>query len=168
MINWIIIPLLGFIVGWLTVRIVREVVYRQTMSITVGEHNSLSWASQQLIKEYYKLPDSNRPYANIKAVVKALDTKHGLKEVNHHFMSRGYESSSPSWSCGCYGSRCNMFPAYVNLRHSFEDIHKALEEQQHQLALAGVGDALSEVERLAEALREEKNLINQVTQELVQ
>lgn len=151
-----------------TAKIASEAKFRRVHSVSRKELAGRSWAGQQLIKEYYAIPESNRPYANIKAIVTALDLKNGIDSVNTHFSKRirtrnGWRSA-PTWDCR-YVRYC-QFDEYKDLHNSFESITDAIAEQQHALALAGVSDGFAEAGSLMERLREEKELINTVTKEL--
>lgn len=158
--------IVAMIAAGLIAHVASDAKFKRIHHASRKELSGSSWASKELVKEYYNIPEHNRPYANIKAVVKALDTKYDVAEVNSHFRRRGYKNSYPAWDCGCYSTDRCRFGDYKTLRVSFKSIVDALADQQYQLALSAVEDGLNEAGTLMDRLREEKNLITQVTKEL--
>lgn len=139
------------------------------------ELETYSWPANQLLKLFREVPTANRPYGeeNFATVLKALDVRHGGKDtVNQHFM----EYSSNSWQC-CWAMRykdyegyeesvCSM-SEYHDLKDELEGIQIALAEQAHALELAGVQNGLNMLEDLTSRLREERQIIEDTTKELV-
>jgi len=169
-----ILACLVFIVGsgLTATTIVASRQHKALYGVKAKELEGTSWVGKQLVKEYNALPDNHRPYANIKTIVKALDTKYGVDKVNNHFTTERYDSNKrrrvnvPSWEHrGCYPD-CSL-PEYKDIHESFIQIEKALAEQQYKFAVAGVSDALHAAADLTTRLREERDLIRQVTKELM-
>lgn len=146
-----------------------EISRRKTYGLGRKERKSLSRPSLMLVKEYRALPLNNRPYENILNIVKALDVKYGIKEVTSHFSRSGYEGGSVhTWNCRCYRAEVCPHKEYLYLHGGISKIAEAIADQQHALEVAGVEDGLSEVEELTNRLREEHEIIQQVTSALTQ
>lgn len=139
-----------------------------------SEIEGISWVGREVIKGFNSLPENHKPYGNIKAIVTALDTKYTIDKVNNHFKEKYYDRGSgygeykyrDSWECSCYKHKPCAYPEYRNFIRSFIEIKEAVANQQYRLAVAGQSDALNEAEALTVRLREEKELIDQVTKEL--
>lgn len=175
MIIFAVLLLIAVITGGFKVR--SELGYRQTYGLPSSEGKELSYPARWLLEQYYELPEANRPYGDMKRIVRALDVKHGVDTMNSHFAGYKYVSGRqrPDWSNGWTGSNCyehnNTNPRckgkdYLELRNAMNDISEALGEQEYALALAGVQDGIGEAKSLMEKFREEKELINKVTKEL--
>jgi hypothetical protein len=143
---------------------------RRATRIVVSEGKARSWPAKQIIKAYNRLPESNRPFANIEYIVDALDIKHTVKAANDHF-KRYYDGYD--WDCNlnyCVGigpdhRGCPM-QEYHDLRLAISGVQKALDKQKHELEIAGVSDGLTSAKELLSSLKSETVLINQVTREL--
>jgi|SRR6478735_3282333 len=136
----------------------------------IATTRALSDPAKRIKKQYDELPSANQPYSNILYILKALDTKHEVDAVNSHFSERYRRSYDKvqyrfNWNCGCY--RQCTYNDYKELNKALSDIQDALDQQRRALEVAGVSDGLSQAESLTEHLRRERDLINEVTKELV-
>jgi hypothetical protein len=144
---------------------------KRKYGLKIGEVSTFSWPAQRILEEYTKLPEANRPYANLTYILQAMDTKYLLKKVNDHFSSFPYYTEGTrvfKWDIHSVGScpeTCTFRP-YRDLYDGIKSIREALAEQQHALAIAGVADGLSSAEQMLERLREESRMVREVTKEL--
>lgn len=144
---------------------------------TVEYKNSLtSTPAKKIMALYDKVPESSRPYGDIKEMLKALDLKHGIDDVNRHYQdsNRTYDGISYEFSWyprNCYhknpGYSTCEFPEYVELADSLQNIITAHEKQQRAMEIAGVQGSLDMVEQFTKQAREESKIINSVTKELL-
>lgn len=134
--------------------------------------DGLSSPAKELVKKYNALPETNKPYANMVDMLKALDVKHSMNEVNIHFSEDRYSYDGPdsefTWRCICkqYGRRC-QFIEYHNIREAIQDIQESLKKQAHALEVSKVAHDLNSIEAFTMSLREESTIIDTVTRELV-
>jgi hypothetical protein len=163
-----------FVIVMFTMLAAIQVRVRSQYGIGLMTHQSLSWPARQILSEYRALPEDNRPYANILEVVTALDTKYGKDNANSHFRVSGYESSHPSWHCTCNNRRYTSsahtpckFKDYKDIHLVFVEIQTAITEREHKLALQRVEGGLDAAKELTARLRAERDLIKDVTKELV-
>lgn len=127
----------------------------------------LSWPAREIVSAYNKLPESNKPYANILYVVEALDVKYGGKEaVDKRFTVSGYDSSYRSWRACHSCHRGCIHAAYKEIYDGINAIRTSLKEREHELEIAGVTDGLHAAKELTEALRQERDLIKETTKEI--
>lgn len=115
--------------------------------------------ARAIIRRYDELPAEHKLDINIKAVLRAMDIKHGVSLVNEHFNSRYYQLD---WhSCEHKG-----FKEYRDMAREIEYIQYALAERERQLAISEVQHDLDQIKVVTAALRQERQLIQQVTKEL--
>lgn len=153
----------------------------RSASISIASHrryalphrqvSELSIASKRLIQQYRTLPEENRPYANISNIVKALDVKYGVKEVNDHFRVRDFDAFRFGWECECVrysyrNKRCTYMSEYAEMHKAMEDITESLKARDHAIELRAVEEGLSQAKEFAAELRREKEIIASVTKEL--
>lgn len=164
--TFFLFTMMSIFVVFAVVRGILEIISRKRYRLAWSNTKAMSTAGKHLIREYQSLPVENRPRANISMIVEALDTKYNTSEVDIHFRRHGYDSSYFSWNCRCFlRDRC-PYREYPELHTSMKNIKDALNKQQHQLALAGVSGGLDEARELMSRLREEKELIESVTEQL--
>lgn len=166
--------------------------YKNHKALSTSKPNALkaekfSSASATIIKAYNDLPEEHRPAYDIKAGLRALDTKHGLETVTAHFVHRSryshYDDLAFSWSCSCIWNEfdyeytqheeCLHFPEYKALYDSIDDIgdslrarEQAILAREHQMVLAGIESDLRSIDEITQALRNERDLIDNVTKEI--
>jgi hypothetical protein len=155
-----------------------ELTSRKTYSVGYKAQAEYSDASLEILKAYNALPKANRPVGDMTYMLKALDTKHTIKDVDGHFStteynrSRGKHITEFTWNCNCsrysYRETKCPFKEYVQIKDGINDIGLALEAQQHAMKIAGVESGLSDAADMAERLREEAEIITKVTKELTQ
>lgn len=146
---------------------VHEIGAQRKYGISAKKAQALSWPAQEIVKEYKALPKANRPYTNIHRVVSALDVKFGVESATSHFYDRYPDRGvcHYNWdSHRCYRG-CQM-AEYVALHEGMVEIREALADQEKALQIAAVSGSLSEAKELAERMRQERDLIETVTQEL--
>lgn len=134
----------------------------------IGPKEKFSWPSYQIMKKYNELPDDHRPFADLKEILVAIDTKHGIGIVNSHFTA-AYSSSIRTWNCGTYGTgkciQC-VYNEYHQIRGAISEVEAALKMREKTLAMSKVRHGLDSIGQLTADLRRERDLINQVTREL--
>lgn len=141
--------------------------------------STLSWASQQVLKEYKGLPGESQTYGDIEGTLRALDTKHDRHLLNAHFylgpeefqnqngfttweggnswigvkegvnIDNGVRSDRRHQHHGCIGSE------HYALHLAITDIHDAIKAKEKAIELAGVEHELKQVPSLLEALKNE-------------
>lgn len=135
----------------------------------------MSWASEQVLKEYNALPEESQPYGDITETLRALDTKHDRNLLNGHFYLPAYEWGTARPNGGGYSwigaSQMQVDPETgEDVRHehhgcigsehyalhvAIADITKAIRDKEKALELAGVQHELQQVPSLLEALKME-------------
>lgn len=142
-----------------------------TMTLKVIDA-SMSQPAHRIMKLYNQVPESSRPYGNIKEMLKALDLKHGINEVNKHYSntSRTYDGLSTKFAwhpsnCYQHAQKCE-YKEYVNIASALEDIIDAYKRQERALEIAGVQNNLDLIEQFTQAANDERKIIDSVTKEL--
>lgn len=134
--------------------------------ISARSANKKSNPSIRIIEEYRKLPAENRPYGNIVHMLDALDTKYGVEAVDSHFDKSYHDHYVFSWSCPCY--RECVYYEYHDIHKALTEIKAAIAEREHATQMASLSGGLSMVEEFTERLRQERDLITDVTKEISQ
>lgn len=161
-----IVILIGVVITGLAVT-AKVLDYRDSLTST---------PTKKIMALYNKVPESSRPYGDIKEMLKALDLKHGIDDVNKHYrnVNRTYDGlksefawyprdcyhKSERWSGSC------KYPEYLEIANALQNIISAHEKQQRALEIAGVQGSLDMVKQFTEQAREESKIINSVTKEL--
>lgn len=161
MIATIIFAVLIFVVAGCFV--LREVFVRKDTGLTGKEYRSLSWPSQEIMREYHSLPEDNRPHGDMFSIVKSLDISHGADAATKHFTRWMAEGIRKTWACGQY--HCGVFKQYHDLHESILKVKDALEAQRREFAIAAIG--ASDVKGTVDALNEEAKSIKQITTEVL-
>lgn len=147
--------------------------HNRKYGLSPAKYKALSAPSKQILQEYRALPEQNRPVPNIYNILTALDTKH--RDATAHFMRSRYsyakskEIHSFTWDCGCYdyrGREACGHTEYKNIHNGIKEVTEKLATQKRQIELARVEGGLQDAKELTERLRDERNLIHEVTQEL--
>ena len=128
-----------------------------------------SWATKTLLEEFKALPDGHRPYTEdeLRESLIALDKKYTIEVVNAHFEYYPLSGWSGWWSaCQMARAKCEM-PQYYELHKAIASITLAVANQKHALMMAGIQDELSRTDELTKRLREEAEIVNDVTKQLV-
>jgi hypothetical protein len=137
--------------------------------------NDLSKTSNAILDRYNKLPERNRVYEDLPAVLHALDVKH--ENPDSHFVSYSntfsvdkiaMDTNYPSLKC-CKVGHCSSpcpYRDYIKIMDAIKEIEKANVEQEKALKIAGVQAGLDELENVTARLRQEATLIKSVTKEL--
>ena len=125
---------------------------------------------------------------DVAGMVKALDIKYGIQAVNDHFRISDYK---PAWdipyeekgreypnlftkyvfswhgnrSCDHFKTYCK-FPEYRKMAVAIEQVEAAKKAQDRALEIGGVQHNLDAIEAWTNRLREERNIINEITEEL--
>lgn len=148
----------------------QEAESRSRYGLSKSKVKELSWAGKQIVSNFRSLPADNRPYGNIHEIVRALDVKHGKSEVNNHFSERVYRNGDkvtvPTWQCRCYRG-CEM-KEYSDLYNSILKVGKSVEEQAQALRVAAVSGGLSDAKELVQRLKDEAQLVNDITKQLME
>lgn len=156
---------------WLLVTLL-ESIFLERAPEDKPKNKPMSGASKQLLREYNALPEPNRPYADLKSMLIALDVKHGIRNVNRHYtaMLDGFNWHNTSYDGNrlykCNHNKC-AYSEYYAIHEAINAIKTALDEQAHKLAVAGVQADLDQINILTARLREESKLISDVTKELL-
>lgn len=132
----------------------------------------MSWPSKQIIKEYNLLPKENQVLGDIVSTLHALDVKHVINRVNNHFyhINYGRNWDKPSTWCGSMVTRHSdscEYVDYINLHNAVLDIRKALNARNHRMAIDSVSGDLDAFNMQLAALRQESDIIKQVTKDLL-
>lgn len=144
------------------------------------ELKNYSWPAQELLKQYRALPKDMRPAANVPAIVRALDVKHHIADVNSHYSKRernGYNGDyivTQTWDICANNYRRNHdtpngyceYPEYYNLHKAMNQIEDSIENQRRALEIAAVGGDLENVDGFLNALTETRDSIDRATKEL--
>lgn len=149
-----------------------------------GPRKGLSAASRSIMKHWDELPKDSRPDEDILSMLKALDIKYGVNEVNNHFRisdvgDYSYERNGHlypslfqdyvfSWKShdGCKHQTACKFPEYKPLATSIHQVNEAAKAQARALQVAGVQHNIDAVARLTDRMRSEREIIESVTKEL--
>lgn len=149
--------------------------------VGTDELKGVSWAGRQIVNAYRSIPETNQPGYDIVDVVKALDIKHDSGEMDRHFTS-GYSYRPYDWSCACVRMLESSVYArarrgvimdgclgkeYRDLYNDIAALKKSLDEQERALRVTGVAGSLEDAKSLTERLRQERELVDQVTKELM-
>jgi len=146
--------------------------YRTMLVNSRGDRVLASKPAKEIMKEFRALPKDNRPYdeRTLESALAAIDLKIGRDNATEHFMHRGYESRWFDWDqCNCYTRRhihC-VGNDYTQIHNAIKDIAKAVEDRDYQMQMAGIAHQLDRVSEITEALRQEANIVKQVTKELI-
>ena len=142
--------------------------YTHSLKNGAGKRVLASSASRAIMDEFNKLPKENRPYpeSTLRAVVTALDVKHGVNKVDEHFRERGYERSWFEWDACFHKGDC-VGREYKELHYAIKRIEDELAEQKHAFAMAGIAHQLDRVKELTEALHQERDIIRSVTTDMI-
>lgn len=140
-----------------------------------------SWPAQELLKQYRALPEDMRPPANVPAIVKALDVKHGVAEANEHYSRNnrndyGSFSATQTWdNCvnnysrghgGAGGNTNCKLPKYYELHSAMNRIQDSIDKQRRAQEIAAVGGELENVDGFLQSLTETRDSIDRATKEL--
>lgn len=141
-----------------------EISSRRKYALPRKTFTNFSQPAQRLLKEYHALPIENRPYANLKSILAAMDVKHGVETVNEHYRTDRYnDERSFTWVCRCYRV-CDY--EYRQIHTALSEIEQALVDREHAMAVAAVEGGLDAIEQFTKDLRAERDLIHDVTKEL--
>ena len=131
------------------------------------EIKSLSSAARQLLVEYRKMPADLRPNVDMFDIVAALDIKYGVGHVTRHFSETVYNGGTVfSWNCRTHAGPCSRYPEYVNIKNEMDALRQAKADQEHALKMSGAAHGLAEAQNMIDWLRQERELVNEVTKEL--
>lgn len=151
---------------------------RKPKALPKDELKGVSWAGRQIVKAYQSIPEANQPGYDIVDVVKALDVKYDKALADAHFVDNlGYAN----WTCFCRRVERRMyaptrfspttrkceFEEYRALYNDIQSLKASLDAQEHALKVAGVAGSLENAKSLTERLRQERELVEQVTKELM-
>lgn len=159
----------------------------------VDELSGLSKAAERIVVQYRALPEELQ-MDDVLPMVKALDLKYGVNEVNSHFTvarysdneldsmfsdyidsfydsNRRYPSQQYlfSWSGSkgdCQHQDGCEYPEYTALHDAMTQALDAKREQDRALEIAGVQHDLDAVAALVERFRTETTVMHEVTKEL--
>jgi len=123
---------------------------------------SLSKPSKRLLGEYNDLPKDSRPVSNIYPILTAMDINFPNAEA--HFRQRYSYDNEFSWNCGCY-RECSV-GEWKSMHDHVDGIKVGLAEREHQFKLSRVSHRMDAAKDLTAQLRDERNLITDVTREL--
>lgn len=184
------------IAGLITTLVILAVLYGFVNLVTLGDAHKflmrnrpdalrltpkakLSWPSRQLVKEFSNLPKDWRPAGvDILSIVQALDIKNGRAALDDHFC--GYVDGSYKWDTysgkdrmhcnhsghdGYYRERCPG-REHIALHQEFDDLRKALAEQETKIQLSSIAGDLDALEALKQHMAESREIINDTTKEL--
>lgn len=126
--------------------------------VSVKDSYFLSNPARKVLAAYNSLPLANRPDGDMLAILQALDTKYLIDTVNDHHYHIDFR-------CLCRDESCPM-PEYNSLRDSIEDIAEAVREQESALRAAAVANQLDMAKQVVEQMKQEKQIINDVTHQL--
>lgn len=123
----------------------------------------LSWPAQQTLVAYHAVPVDNRPAVDIMTVLRALDKKHGGRDkVDAQYRSSNYQGDSYyRWGNARSGSA--YYNDYFVLHRGFEEVATAIAEREHTFAMAGISSHLEEAKSLQQVLKEERDMIREIT-----
>lgn len=131
---------------------------------------ALSQPSKRLLKEYAQLPKESQRIDDLKSVLVALDTKHGVLNVNNHFRTSLYPESGFTWYPWNFSRHASCpscaFKDYHKIHGEIESIKEAIAEQEKALAVSKVQYSLDRLQEIHETLRTEYIIIREVTKEL--
>ena len=147
-----------------------ELYAHKTYGLAGKDVSNYSWPAKQILKAYHALPAGNRPAGDISAMLTALDTEHEVKTVNEHFENRYHrydDKALYTWNCRCYRPGICTYKEYHEINDAIEEISKALAKQQKAMIVAGISGDLGEAKALAARLKEEREIIDSVTEGLV-
>lgn len=124
---------------------------------------------------------------DVAGMVKALDIKYGIEAVNNHFRISDYAPAGAiaydvhgkefpglfktyvfSWqgTNTCKHLKMCKFPEYRKMAVAIEQVEIAKKEQDRALEVAGVQHDLDAIESWTNRLREEREIMNEITKEL--
>jgi hypothetical protein len=121
----------------------------------------MSWAGKQIIAKNAQLPAEHQ-IADLEPVIRALDVKHTIAEVNKHFVHQSYGyDAPPSWDHYCAG-RCRM-GKYKEIYEGLNKIQENLKTQEHQKKVLLVADDLKRVDDIIKTIEQEAEFIGDTT-----
>lgn len=124
-----------------------------------------SWPAKQIIKEFRSLPPENRPDMDVEAIVESLDKKYGVREVNsHHKVFNGYNYEY-TWRV-CRRGEVIMLPEYYDIYDAIQGVKRDLKDREHKLMLNSIRYDLEKVAELTRMLRQEREIISEVTKQV--
>lgn len=139
----------------------------------------LSKPASRIMERYLQLPEDKRPAINLRAVLMALDKRVTKENADVHFLDNTYSNMYPSWSwtfhsrkvtVGCGGSgshwddkKCD-YQGYRSLWKEIDEMVEAHIAQEYAVHKSGID--VSDVSLITERVREETNIIKQVTKEI--
>jgi hypothetical protein len=123
--------------------------------------DSLSWPSRQIVKKHHQIPLDRRPDVDLISVLRAIDVKSGEGVDDHYKSAYYYDGPSYAW-CRCDNSRC-PYPEYWDIYTEVRDTVKAVQNQEHQLKIAGINGSLEDVTHMLEDLRSTRKQITEET-----
>src|SRR6478735_7285473 len=152
------------------------VVHRKLFSYN-GQY--LSRPARDTLRLYRSLPADNRVVSEweIKSSLAALDTKanNNHKQIEKHFSRMGWETSKytfpqPTDKCSHlerkYSGSC-FYHGYTDMYREMKLVQQSLSEREREIALNRVSSALNDVSAITARFRQERELIDDVTKEIV-
>lgn len=139
------------------------------------EGKYLSRPARDTLRMYRRLPADNRVVSEweVKSTLSALDTKghDDHHKIKQHFVRTTYSGShyafpETSSQCGHYGRSC-FYIGYVQMYNEMKAVETALAEREREIALNRVSSALGDVSAITARFRQENELIQDVTKEIV-
>lgn len=152
----------------LVMNLSRQHHYKSVYGMKAKELSNFSWPATDILKRYKQLPEASRPEGDIRHILRALDTKHKIDEVNDHFSESTYDGRRKTWKCDCTrGYRYIVhecpFNDYHYIKKGIDAIAAALEEQRHAFEIAGVETDLIIAEEFTKRLQDEAKTVESVT-----
>lgn len=153
----------------------RELKHRKTYALSRSGYTNLSWPAKWIVLNYAEIPVSHRPFEDVAVIVKALDLKNGVENVNNHFKSiriylgGGNYHYPATWDCRCHTiwNRTCPYESYHNIKKSIEKVKNSLEEHARAVEVAKVAGQLENADALVERLNAHADAISKDTKELV-
>lgn len=136
--------------------------------VMAAAEEPLSWPAEQVMNVYNSLPEVNRPTADLRDTLEAMDQSYGgVEAINKAYNEwNGYSSLGISYTWGRYGYERNARPGskqYRELLYSLQSIKDALRAQEREFMMAGISHKLDRVAEIMEQAKNEKEIIEETT-----